>query len=120
LQDALEAALARSHSTVPTPVKLLNFARSPMRMALLQTHHLADHLLTQLRRMTMRTPAFLGQPCPAIPQQPITPFITSLGADSIFAAKLTKVLCPQRSHRKLNSLIHFFGLFPRHPKKFPN
>src|SRR5258708_26038179 len=46
------------------------------------------------------------------------PLVARLGADPVFVAQSSKVLRLHGFHRKLNSLVHRFIIFPGHPAAY--
>src|SRR4029077_7414316 len=56
----------------------------------------------------------LSQASESLTQKALLPFVTGLGAYPILLAQRSKIQRPHRLHRKLNSLLHRFTLFPRH------
>ena len=114
LQNPLETALRCGRSML-AQIQLPNLARSPIPVRLLESHHLADHSFGQLIGMAPGPARLLRHPRQTIAQHPLTPFVTSFGADPIFLTQRAKVVRLQRLQAKLHSLFHRFTFFPGHP-----
>ena len=116
-QHSLETAF-RSRRAVHPQIQSPYLARPPIRMQILEAHHLANHFRTQLISMASRSARFFRQPFHPPPQQPPPPFVASLGTNPIFGAQGAEVIRSQCLQCKLDSLIHRFTLFPRHSEAY--
>jgi hypothetical protein len=95
-------------------VELSNLPRSPVRVRRFKLHYPTDDLLSQFIPVPVRPTAFFLHSAQSTFHKSLSPLVSCLPADSILPAQRSKISAAHCLHRKLDSLVHSLGFFPRH------
>jgi len=83
-------------------------------MGVLELDDAAHHLLRKLPGAVQRASALLLHADKALGLKAIEPLVARLAADAILPAQIGHVWAIHGLHGKFYSLVHLFGLLPRH------
>src|SRR6187402_236799 len=98
-----------------SPVDLADFQRTPTPVSVLETNHLANHILRQLVRRALGPAGLLFQSAQPLRLVTLLPLVARLPANAVlFAKRAERLLHTRRTNHKFHFQVHSAPHFPWH------